>query len=108
MIAVSAGYDSHFADPIGDMAVDSKTYWFIANAIHDLVRSLGIKGSFWVLEGGYNPLVLGPCVRATLEGLRGNPMPRLEDQEKRHVDEEIIKKNKRILNKILKIVAPFL
>ncbi len=107
VIAVSAGYDAHFADPIGDMAIDSRTYWFVANAINDLVQGLGLKGSFWVLEGGYNPLVLGPCVRATLEGLRGNPMPVLEDQEVRSIDDEIVKKNKRILNKILKEISPF-
>ncbi|MFW9919451.1 MAG: histone deacetylase family protein [Candidatus Thorarchaeota archaeon] len=107
VIAVSAGYDAHYTDPIGDMAVDSTTYWFIANTINDLVRSLGLKGSFWVLEGGYNPLVLGPCVRATLEGLRGNPLPMLEDQEERMIDEDIVKKNARILNKILKEISPF-
>ena len=108
VIAVSAGFDAHYADPLGDMAIDSTTYWFIANAIDDLVRSLGLKGSFWVLEGGYNPLFLGPCVRATIEGLLGNPLPILEDQEEREVDEELVKKNKRILNKILKEISPFL
>ncbi len=108
IIAISAGYDGHFADPIGDLAVDSTTYWFIAHTINDLVDSLGLAGSFWVLEGGYNPLMLGPCIRATLEGLRGNTLPDLEDQEERPEDEDIIKKNKRIINKILNTIMPFL
>lgn len=108
VIAVSAGYDAHYTDPIGDLAVDSLTYWFIARTIRDLVESLGIKGSFWVLEGGYNPLVLGPCVRATLDGLRGNPLPLLADQEERNEDDDIVNKNRRVLNRIWKEISPFL
>jgi acetoin utilization deacetylase AcuC-like enzyme len=107
VIAVSAGYDAHYADPLGDLAVDSRTYWFIADSVNRLVRSLNLRGSFWVLEGGYNPLMLGPCIRATLDGLQGKQMPILEDQGKRKVDGDIVKKNKGIINRILKTVAPF-
>jgi len=107
VIAVSAGFDAHFTDPIGDMNVDSRTYWFIASAVDRLVSSLEMKGSFWVLEGGYNPLVLGPCVRATLDGLRGKSLPELEDQEERDVDENIVKSNNKVINKILETVSPF-
>ncbi len=105
IIAVSAGYDAHFADPIGDMCIDSRTYWFIASEVEKLVTSLSMKGSFWVLEGGYNPLTLGPCVRATLEGLQGKNLPQLEDQEERDEDEEIVKKNKRIIKNIRKEIS---
>ncbi len=108
MIAVSAGYDGHYTDPIGDMALDSRTYWFIAHTIRNLVESLGIKGSFWVLEGGYNPLVLGPCVRSTIEGLKGDPLPTLEDQTKHIEDEDVVKKNKRVLNRVWRTVSQFL
>ncbi|MFW9799837.1 MAG: histone deacetylase [Candidatus Thorarchaeota archaeon] len=107
LIAVSAGYDAHFADPIGEMAVDSKTYWFIATTVESLVKSCGMKGSFWVLEGGYNPLTLGPCIRATLEGLRGRPRPELEDQEKRKEEKGVVRFNRRTIKKILDTVSPF-
>ncbi len=105
VIAVSAGYDTHFTDPIGDMCVDSKTYLFIAAEIEKLVKSLSLKGSFWVLEGGYNPLVLGPCVRATLDGLQGRNLPELEDQEERDEDVDIVKKNKQLINKIWREIS---
>lgn len=107
VIAVSAGFDAHFTDPIGDMNVDSRTYWFIASSIEKLVRSLDMKGSFWVLEGGYNPLVLGPCVRATLDGLQGKPLPELADQEERNIDESVVKANNRVIGKILRTMSPF-
>ncbi|MFX0107127.1 MAG: histone deacetylase [Candidatus Hodarchaeota archaeon] len=107
VIAISAGYDAHFADPVGDMNVDSRTYWSIAKSIDGLVNSLGAKGSFWVLEGGYNPLTLGPCVRATLEGLGGNPLPELEDQEDREEDSSIVKSNRRVIKNILDTFSPY-
>ena len=107
VIAVSAGFDAHFTDPIGDMNVDSRTYWFIASAVDKLVSSLDMKGSFWVLEGGYNPLVLGPCIRATLDGLRGKSLPELEDQEERDVDENVVKSNNKVINKILETGSSF-
>lgn len=108
VIAVSAGYDAHFTDPIGELNIDSSTYWFIAREIERLVSSLGMKGSFWVLEGGYNPLVLGPCVRATLDGLEGKSLPQLADQEEREDDEDVVKANKNVIKKIWKTVSPFL
>ncbi len=100
VIAVSAGYDAHFTDPLGDMDVDSRTYWYIANKLDELSSSMGIHGTFWVLEGGYNPLVLGPCVRATLTGLQGEDEEKLEDQEERTVDTSIKRANRRIIRKI--------
>ncbi|MDF1537325.1 MAG: histone deacetylase [Candidatus Thorarchaeota archaeon] len=108
IIAVSAGYDAHFTDPIGDLNIDSRTYWFIANEIERLVSSLSMKGSFWVLEGGYNPLVLGPCVQATLDGLQKRPLPQLADQEERDDDDTILRANTNVINKIVKTVSPFL
>jgi acetoin utilization deacetylase AcuC-like enzyme len=107
VIAVSAGFDAHFADPIGEMAIDSRTYWYIASMVERLVDSCDMKGSFWVLEGGYNPLTLGPCVRATLEGLQSKPCPELEDQEPRDEEEDVVKFNRKIIKKILSTVSPF-
>ncbi len=108
VIAVSAGYDAHFTDPIGELNIDSSTYWFIASEIERLVSSLGMRGSFWVLEGGYNPLVLGPCIRATLDGLQREALPQLEDQEHREDDELIVKSNERVIRRILKTISPLL
>ncbi|MFW9967863.1 MAG: histone deacetylase [Candidatus Thorarchaeota archaeon] len=108
IIAISAGYDAHFTDPIGEMAVDSKTYWYIASMIERLIGTCKMNGSFWVLEGGYNPLTLGPCIRATLEGLQDKPCPELEDQEARDGEEGVVKLNRRIIKRIINTVFPFI
>ena len=107
IIAVSAGYDAHYADPIGDMNIDSETYWFIAKSIDELVSSLGMKGSFWVLEGGYNPLMLGTCIRATIEGLRGVQYAKLEDQDNREKDQSIVRRNRNLIRKIVETLSPY-
>jgi acetoin utilization deacetylase AcuC-like enzyme len=108
IIAVSAGFDGHFQDPLGDMRLDSQAYHSIASVVRGLVNDLDMKGSFWVLEGGYNPLVLGPCVRAVLESLQGLPVPHLEDQADIEVDEDTVKGNQRVIKKVLDSIAPFL
>ncbi|MFW9845241.1 MAG: histone deacetylase family protein [Candidatus Thorarchaeota archaeon] len=108
IIAVSAGYDAHYADPVGNMNVDSRTYWYIGKLVQKAVESLGARGSFWVLEGGYSPFALGPSIRASLEGLQGRPRPTLEDQVDREEHELIIGTNREIIEKILETFSPFL
>jgi len=105
LIAVSAGYDPHFADPVGNMDVDSRTFWMIGKSIQELVSKLGVKGSFWVLEGGYNLFTLGPSIHGSLEGLRGNSKPSLWDQVDRHVHEELLSDNLEIIEKVLETIS---
>ncbi|MEM2142698.1 MAG: histone deacetylase [Candidatus Thorarchaeota archaeon] len=106
LIAVSAGFDAHFADPVGNMDVDSSTFWRFGSIVDRLVESVGAAGSFWVLEGGYNPLALGPCVEASLLGLMGRPMPRLPDQVARDEDTELEKMNEDIIDQVIETVSP--
>ena len=107
IIAVSAGYDPHFADPVGNMDVDSSTFWRIGSAVKSLVDSTGCGGSFWVLEGGYNPLALGPCIEASLLGLAGQPKPDLPDQIPRRLQPGIAEANDEILDQVLETVEPY-
>ena len=107
IIAVSAGYDAHYTDPVGNMDVDSRTYWYIGDLIEKAVEFLGTRGSFWVLEGGYSPFALGPSIRASLEGLQGKPVPTLEDQVEREEHELIIGTNREIIEKILEAHSQF-
>ncbi|MHA1247916.1 MAG: histone deacetylase [Candidatus Thorarchaeota archaeon] len=103
IIAVSAGFDSHYADPVGNMNVDSSTFWLIGSTVRGLVESMGARGSFWVLEGGYNPLVLGPCVEASLAGLAGEEKPVFDDQVPREVFQGLLEANKRIISRVREI-----
>jgi acetoin utilization deacetylase AcuC-like enzyme len=101
ILAVSAGYDSHYADPVGNMEVTSKTYWHIGTVVTGLVERLGCLGSFWTLEGGYNPLAIGPCIEASLQGLAKRPLPKLDDQVERKSEESVIETNDSIIERVL-------
>jgi len=107
IIGVSAGFDAHYADPVGNMDVDSRTYWLIGNLVEKTVSALGMKGSFWILEGGYNPFMLGSSIRASLEGLQNRKLPQLDDQVNREKHEMLIESNEEIIEKVLETVSPY-
>jgi acetoin utilization deacetylase AcuC-like enzyme len=107
LILVSAGYDAHYADPVGNMDVDSRTYWRFGETIHRMTKTLHAVGSVWVLEGGYNPFTLGLSIHASLDGLSGKPMPTLNDQIEREVGELIVESNNEIIDKVLETITPF-
>ena len=106
MLFVSAGYDAHYADPVGNMDVDSRTFWKFGSNIKKTVDSLNIIGSVWVLEGGYNPFVLGLSIEASLLGLLGDSIPALDDQIEREIHAPIIDANKEIIDKVLETIKP--
>ncbi|TFG32632.1 histone deacetylase [Candidatus Thorarchaeota archaeon] len=108
LILVSAGYDAHYSDPVGNMDVDSRTYWRFGHEIGKLVKSVDARGSVWVLEGGYNPFAIGPSIHASLVGLLGNPQPVLEDQLEREVNKLIVESNNEIIGKVLETIKPYL
>jgi acetoin utilization deacetylase AcuC-like enzyme len=62
LILVSAGYDAHKDDPMQLLSLTENTYKEMSGAL----KSIGCRVLF-VLEGGYNPEILGNCVCATLE-----------------------------------------
>ncbi|MFW9974239.1 MAG: histone deacetylase family protein [Candidatus Thorarchaeota archaeon] len=107
IIMVSAGYDAHYADPVGNMDVDSQIFWRFGEFIRKMVESTDARGSVWALEGGYNPFILGPSIRASLEGLLGKKIPKLDDQIDREVYQHIIDANDEIIEKVLETVKPY-
>ncbi len=106
LIMVSAGFDAHFSDPVGNMNVDSKTFWKYGRELASLSASLGCRGTVWVLEGGYNPLAIGPCIHACLEGLGGQECPKLYDQIAREENELIVESNREVFDQVLGALEP--
>ena len=106
IIMVSAGYDAHYADPVGNMDVDSQIFWRFGSFVREMVKTIGAKGSVWVLEGGYNPFTLGLSIRASLEGLIGKDTPSLEDQIEREEYQHIIDANDEVVDKVLETIEP--
>jgi len=107
ILMVSAGYDAHYSDPVGNMDVDSRVYWRFGEFVHKFVKANTARGSVWVLEGGYNPFALGPSIRASLEGLEGKGVPKLDDQIEREEYQHIIDANNEIIDKVLETIDPY-
>jgi acetoin utilization deacetylase AcuC-like enzyme len=66
-LLVSAGFDSHRLDPLGDFPLDEEAFHRIAG---DLCELAGPRPLISILEGGYNINVLGSSVVAYFQGLR--------------------------------------
>jgi acetoin utilization deacetylase AcuC-like enzyme len=107
LIAVSAGFDSHYSDPVGNMNIDSSTYWEIGKIINQISGELEPQGVFSVLEGGYNPLAIGPSIAAYLIGLAGAGKPRYDDQIERECMESLDDANMQILDDIVAELGRF-
>ncbi len=69
LILVSAGYDAHYADPLGQMAVTTGGFAMLTGIVCRLADELCGRRLAFVLEGGYDLDALGAGVVATLERL---------------------------------------
>jgi acetoin utilization deacetylase AcuC-like enzyme len=65
LVLVSAGFDSHAADPIGSLGLETEDFGELTR----VVRTVAADHVVSVLEGGYNPPVLADCAAVHLEGL---------------------------------------
>lgn len=69
-LVVSAGYDSHFADPLGGMSMTARGFGRLAFLLEEAARACGAP-MLVTLEGGYDLEALGASCVATLEALVG-------------------------------------
>jgi acetoin utilization deacetylase AcuC-like enzyme len=69
LVLISAGFDSHRADPIGSLGLEVEDFAELTKMVVDVagVHSAGRIVS--LLEGGYNPPILAECVETHLHGL---------------------------------------
>lgn len=70
LIIVSAGYDSHVADPLGGMRLESDSFGKFAAAIKSVAEEVEAPPPALVLEGGYNLEALAESVAATIKGMQ--------------------------------------
>jgi acetoin utilization deacetylase AcuC-like enzyme len=70
LILISAGFDAHRRDPLASCRLETEDFAAMACHVRDLAARLGAPLGA-VLEGGYEPSVLGECVQATLAALGG-------------------------------------
>ncbi len=65
-ILVSAGYDSHRDDPLGDLALDEAGYAALTRIVADLAEEICDGRFVVVLEGGYNLRAIARSAAATI------------------------------------------
>ena len=78
LIAVSAGYDAHRADPLASCLLDEDAYRHMSRRVARLGAELGAP-VLVCLEGGYALDALAASVLATLEGLTDGGEPAAAD-----------------------------
>lgn len=69
MIFISAGFDAHKEDPMGDLNLEEEDYRWVTEQILEVANALCQGRIVSVLEGGYNPISLAFSVLAHLEVL---------------------------------------
>lgn len=71
LILVSAGYDGHWADPLGPLALSVHGYAWMTRQLRELAGEICDGRIVCVLEGGYDLDALSSCVVASLRVLLG-------------------------------------
>ncbi len=71
IVLVSAGFDAHRLDPIGDLGLEAEDFAAMTHVLRTVCRQLGTRAIVSLLEGGYNTAVLPACVLAHLQALGG-------------------------------------
>ncbi|MCG8449235.1 MAG: histone deacetylase [Pirellulales bacterium] len=69
-VLVSAGFDSHRADPIGALGLEVEDFRWLTSSVVEIANTYAQGRVVSTLEGGYNPPVLAECVATHLEVLR--------------------------------------
>jgi acetoin utilization deacetylase AcuC-like enzyme len=72
LILMSAGFDGHYADDIGQMGLDETDYFWLTQKIKTAADQFAQGRIVSVLEGGYAPQALGRSVVAHLQALLGS------------------------------------
>ena len=66
LIFISAGFDSHRLDPIGDLGLETEDFATMTEMVLGAAQAYAGGRVVSVLEGGYNPPVLADCIETHL------------------------------------------
>jgi acetoin utilization deacetylase AcuC-like enzyme len=70
-ILVSAGFDGHYTDPVGDLSLSTQGYWELFSRIMNLASQLCNGRLAAVLEGGYSLNFLGKMATSAIARMAG-------------------------------------
>ena len=69
LIIISAGFDSHRADPLGQLMLEDQDFIALTTAVKDWARASCNSRIISCLEGGYNLATLGDTVKVHVSEL---------------------------------------
>jgi acetoin utilization deacetylase AcuC-like enzyme len=69
LVLISAGFDSHRADPIGSLGLETEDFAELTQIVLNAAATYAGGRVVSVLEGGYNPPVLAECIETHLREL---------------------------------------
>ncbi len=75
LILVSAGFDAHVEDPVGDLGLEIEDFVTLTQEIKNAAECHAEGRIVSILEGGYNTPILAGSVAAHLEALGAKPGP---------------------------------
>ncbi len=75
LVLISAGYDAHRADPLGECTLETRSFAEMARYVRDLAHACSAPVGV-ILEGGYEPHALAQSLRETLLALADDRPPR--------------------------------
>lgn len=82
LIIIAAGFDMHFADPIGNCLLTSNSYYKFTQKIQELANLVCEGNLSFILEGGYNILALPICVQAVINALLREPFKQYQFEKR--------------------------
>jgi acetoin utilization deacetylase AcuC-like enzyme len=72
LVLISAGFDSHRADPLGAFLLETEDFATLTQNVLDVAAVHAEGRVISMLEGGYNPTLLADCVETHLRALDCN------------------------------------
>ena len=72
LVLVSAGFDSHQADPIGSLGLETEDFVPLTQAVIAIAKQYAGGKIVSVLEGGYDPNALADCITTHLKELNAD------------------------------------
>jgi acetoin utilization deacetylase AcuC-like enzyme len=69
LVIISAGFDAHAEDPVGDLGLEVEDFEVLTREIASVAETHASGRIVSVLEGGYNIPILAGCVVAHLDAL---------------------------------------
>jgi acetoin utilization deacetylase AcuC-like enzyme len=66
LVLVSAGFDAHHLDPVGDLGLETEDFRTLTRLVLDVADTYAEGRCVSLLEGGYDPELLADCVEVHL------------------------------------------